>query len=185
MMSQALIKPILKFYWQLAILKAKPEDSPYSSFLMIATGLLYALTMLMQWALLDLDLPIYFLGSLGAVVSLILSYAGFTYILLAFRNLTSRLVQTLTCLFATHTIVHLCVSPIMLFSPLMTPKNLANPVFFMFGMLYLFIILGLSIWEFLITAHIYKSALNATVMQAILAAIGLDAINILTVTLWQ
>lgn len=52
-------------------------------------------------------------------------------------------------------------------------------------MIYLFITLGLSIWQFVITAHIYKFALGTTPVKSVLAAFGLVAVNILTISFWR
>ena len=51
--------------------------------------------------------------------------------------------------------------------------------------IYLFVTLGLSIWQFIVTAHIYKFALNTTPIQSVLAAFGLVAVNVLTLSFWR
>jgi len=53
------------------------------------------------------------------------------------------------------------------------------------GVFYLFITLGLSVWQLVVTAHIYKYALNTTSIQSVLAAFGLIAVNVLTVSFWR
>jgi len=45
--------------------------------------------------------------------------------------------------------------------------------------------IGLSIWQLIIVAHIYKNALNVSAVQSAMAAIGLMAVNILTLSFLQ
>ncbi|BCA95802.1 hypothetical protein TUM19329_21630 [Legionella antarctica] len=117
--------------------------------------------------------------------SLILSYILYTYILLFVRGFTPRLVQTLTCLFCVRIIIHCIASPLFLFDPYLAHIHSKNPLFLFIGVIYLFVTLGLSVWQFFITAHIYKYALSTSAIQSVLAAFGVLAVNILTVSLWR
>lgn len=180
-----MIKQLVSYFWQLSVLNEKPENSPYSPALMILSGVLLSIVMIMQWNFSDLDIS----GDIGIVLltalSLTLSFIIYTYALLYFRGFKTRLVQTVTCLFFAHIIIHVLAFPLFALDPYLSHANLKKPLLLFIGVIYLFITLGLSIWQFVITAHIYKYALNTTAVQSVLAAFGLVAVNILTVSFWR
>lgn len=93
--------------------------------------------------------------------------------------------QTATSLYCISIIIHILVIPLLIIAPYLSLANLRNPLFLFIGILYLFLSLGLSVWQFVITAYIYKFALNITAIQSALAAFGLIAVNILTISLLQ
>ncbi len=180
-----MIKLVFLYYWQLTLLKETPDKSPYSTTFLGISAIVLGLVMIAQWSLSDFEQSYDFLNTTMTAISLVLSYMAYTYGLLYFRKLSSRWVQTLTCIFCTHSIIHLIASPLIIIAPYLAHANLKSPVLLLVGVLYLFFTLGLSIWQFVVTAHIYKYALNTTPTQSILAAFGLIAANILTVSLWR
>jgi hypothetical protein len=184
-MNINMMKLIFFYYWRICLLKESPENTPYSLFLMGLSAILLALILIVQWQFSDSVFANDFSTTLIAASSLILSYILYTYALLFFRGVRSRLVQTLTCLFATRIIIHILASPLLLLDPYLSHVHLKNPIFLFIGVIYLFITLGLSVWQFVITAHIYKYALNTSAIQSVLAAFGVLAVNILTVSLWR
>lgn len=179
------MKEILNYFWQLSLLKANPEQTPYSQILMGFSAITLGFIMCIQWMISDFDANYDFLNTAFTSISLVLSYFIYTYVVLFFRGLASRWVQTITDLFCTHSIIHLLASPLVILAPYLSQANLKNPLLLFIGVIYLFVTLGLSVWQFVITAHIYKSALDTTSMQSVLAAFGLIATNILTVSLWR
>lgn len=176
---------LFRFYWQLSLLKENPGNNPYSPFLMGLSAILLGLVMMIQWSFSDFENSYDLLNTAMTSVTLISSYMAYTYALLFLRGLSYRWVQTLNCLFCTHIIVHVLASPLIMLAPYLAQANLKSPILLFIGVLYLFLTLGLSIWQFVITAHIYKSALNTTSIQSVLAAFGLIAVNILTVSFWR
>lgn len=179
------LKLLFSYYWRLSLLKETPENSPYSVFLLIVMSVLFSIIMLIQWDIAELDFSRDWTLSLMMAMSLILSFIFYTYVILKFQNLASRLVQTSTCLLSAYIIIHVLATPLFLIDTYLSAENLKTPIFLFIGMIYLFITLGLSIWQFAITAHIYKFALGTTPVKSVLAAFGLVAVNILTISFWR
>jgi hypothetical protein len=179
------IGQIAIYYWQLSIFRKTPEHSPCSSFLMGLMGMILAWVICIQWRFSDNDFSDDLGNTILTVASLIISYLAYTYVVLFIRGVAPRWVQTVTCLFATHILVHIVASPLLLLSPYLMHVNFKNPLYLFIGVLYLLTTLGLSVWQFVITAHIYRYALNATALQSVIAAFGLIAVNILTISFWR
>ena len=176
---------VIDNYWDICLLKESPENTPYSITRVFLSGIVLALIMVIEW---DYS---YFTSSadmgtnLFVATSLILSYVIYTYIVLFLRGHTPRLVQTVTTLYCTSIIIHIMIAPLLLISPYLSQIHLKNPLLLFLGVLYLFLSIGISVWQFVITAHIYKHALNTTPIQSVLVAFGLIAVNILTVSSLQ
>lgn len=179
------LKQIYFCYWNVTRLKESPENTPYSLALFVMSILLFTLIMLIQWSFSrsnsSHDLLLVF--SMG--LSLVFSFIIYTGVILYFKGFGSRFVQTITSLLYAHSIVHLLAFPLFIIDPHLNHSNLKNPIFLIIGVFYLFITLALSVWQFVITAHIYKYALNTTPLQSVFAAFGLIAVNILTLSFWR
>ncbi len=172
-------------YWDICLLKDSPENTPYSITRMVLSGILLVLLMTIEWDYSYFDSSEDLVNNVFISVCLVISYIVYTYLVLYLKGLTSRLVQTATSLYFINIITHILVIPLLILAPYLSLTNLKNPLFLFIGILYLFLSLGLSVWQFVITAHIYKFALNTTAIQSVLAAFGLIAVNILTVSLLQ
>lgn len=183
-MTMGIIKQLFFCYWNLSLLKNSPENTPYSMPLLVFSAVLLSVLLSIQWSYSSFvfadDLLLVFCAS----VSLVCSYFIYTAAILFFKNLKARLVQTLTSLLFTQSVVHVLAMPLFIIDPYLTQNNLKNPVFLFIAVLYLFATIGFSIWQFIITAHIYKYALNTTPVQSVFAAFGLIAVNILTLSFW-
>jgi hypothetical protein len=172
-------------YWDIFCLRESPENTPYSIARMISSGIMLFLLILIEWNF------SYFRSSENIVnnaltsICVVLSHVVYTYFLLYFKGLAARLVQTITTLYCVNIIIHILVIPLLLFAPYLSLIHLRNPLLLFFGIFYLFLSLGISVWQFVITASVYKFALNITPIQSVLAAFGLIAVNILTVSLLQ
>lgn len=176
---------LIKRYWQVAIFKESPENTPYSSFLLFVVAFLFFVLVLLQWYLADFrgefDLPI----SVLAALTLICSYFVYTFVILKIYRKAHRALQTLTALLASHMIVHFCAFPLLLIAPLIIGTKL-NAMFLLFiGIVYLILTLLLTLWQFMVTIHIYKQAMDVDYLSAVLAGFGLLACNILIVSFWQ
>lgn len=176
---------VLDRYWDICLLKESPENTPYSITRMFLSGILLALIMVIEWNFSTFTSSADVGSNLFIATCLILSYVIYTYIVLYLRGYTSRLVQTITTLFYISIIIHIMVAPLLLISPYLSQIHLKNPLLLFVGVLYLFLSIGLSVWQFVITAHIYKHALSTTSIQSVLVAFGLIAVNILTVSSLQ
>lgn len=180
-----MIHLILDRYWDICLLKESPENTPYSIIRIFSSGVLLALIMVIEWNFSYFTSSLDIGANLLVATGLLLSYVIYTYIILFLRGLTSRLVQTVTALFYSSVIIHILVAPLLFLAPYLSQIHLKNPLLLFLGVLYLFLSIGLSVWQFVITAHIYKYALNTTPIQSVLAAFGLIAVNILTVSSLQ
>ena len=180
-----MIKQVFSYYWQICLLKISPHNTPYSYFLLGLSAFLLALVMVIQWSFSDVVFSDDIYITLLAVLSLLLSFYIYCYLVLYFRGRIGRFIQTLTSIFFAYLIIQIIACPLLLLDPYLLHANLKNPVILFFGVIYLFISLGLSVWKFVITAHIFKYALSTTAIQSVLAAFGLLAVNILTVSIWR
>lgn len=172
-------------YWDICLLKESPENTPYSITRMVLSAVLLALLMTIEWDYSYFNSSEEMINNVFISVCLIISYIIYTYLALFFKGLTPRLVQTATSLYCINIIIHILVIPLLIIAPYLSLANLRNPLFLFIGIFYLFLSLGLSVWQFVITAYIYKFALNITAIQSALAAFGLIAVNILTISLLQ
>ncbi len=152
---------------------------------MTLSAVCLGLIMILQWTFSDVDSTYDLSNTVMTALGLILSYLAYNYIVLLVRGFTPRWVQTSTSIFSTHFIIHVIASPLVLLSPYLLHLDVKNPALLFIGVIYLFLTMGLSIWQFVVTAHIYKFALATTRSQSILVAFGLIAANILTVSFWR
>lgn len=176
---------LIKRYWRVSIFKETPDETPYSWFLLIMITLFYYALVMMQWMIAEVGQASPPRGSFLAVMLLILSYALYTYALLVVFRLKSRVIQTLSCLYAGHAIVHLFALPLLLSSFGITSAGLSEPVLRFVSIIYLVATLMLTVWQFMVSVHIYKHALGIDYLAAILASFGLLATNILTISFWR
>ncbi|KTD59848.1 hypothetical protein Lsai_0492 [Legionella sainthelensi] len=172
-------------YWDICLLKESPENTSYSISRMVLSGFFLALLIMIEWDLTSFKSSDDVVSSALISIFLIFSDVIYTYLVLSFKGFAARLVQVVTSLFVINIIIHLLVLPLLLIAPYLSQFHLRTPLFLFLGIIYLFLSLGLSVWQFVITANIYKFALNVTMIQAVLTAFGLVAVNILTVSLLQ
>lgn len=177
---------LIKRYWQVSILRETPDNTPYSKLLMGIITLFFFFLIILQWMIADVE-QVFTSSSVSilAGASLLASYAVYTFLLLLAFRVSNRFVQTFTSLLASHAIVHLFAFPLLLVTPWLLEANAIQPLALMVGIVYLILTLVLTIWQFMVTVHIYKHALMIEYMPAVLASIGLIACNILVVSLWR
>lgn len=180
-----MLQLIFDRYWDICLLKESPENTPYSISRMVLSGILLALLMTIEWDYSNLNSSEDLINNAYISICLMISYVIYTYFVLYFRGVTSRLVQTVTTLYFINIIIHILVIPLLILAPYLSQIHLKNPLLMFIGIIYLFLSLGLTIWQFVITAHVYKYALDSTAIQSVFAAFGLIAVNVLTVSLLQ
>ncbi len=96
--------------------------------------------------------------SLITAFLLLISYAGYTALLLLAFHMSNRVVQTLTCIFAGHTFVHLIAFPLLFLEPWFTQTESNESIIVLLGIIYLILTFALTIWQFMITsAYIYST----------------------------
>jgi len=176
---------LIKRYWLVALLKESPENTPYSPFLMLMVTLVFFILILLQWYLADIKHGFNLAISILAALTLLCSYFVYTFVILKIYRKAHRALQTLASLLACHMIVHLFAFPLLLATHLLVGSDLNQGILLLIAIVYPVLTLLLAFWQFMVTIHIYKKALELDVLSAILASFGLLACNILTVSIWQ
>lgn len=176
---------LIKRYWQVSLFKETPANTPCSPLLLGAISFCFYLLIVLQWVIADVEQQFSLTTSLIAGAALVASYGIYTFALMLAFRLSSRLIQTLTCLLASHIIVHLFAFPLLLVTPWLTETNIVEPLVLLVGVVYLILTLILTVWQFMVTVHIYKYALAINYFAAVLASFGLLASNILIVSFWR
>jgi len=171
-------------YWRVCVFKDTPANTPYSSFLLVFVAALFFLCVLLQWFFFNSMSQVNFNDILIIGLILVTSYVFYTILLLFLFHKSARMVQTLTCLLACHTIVHAVALPLLWMMSLLNVSNSPGLLSFVLGVFYLVLSLLLSVWQFMITAHIYKHALMIKTFAAFLASLGLLGANLLMVSFW-
>lgn len=146
---------------RLLLLRAGPQDLPYSAAL---TRWVALLAMLVAFLQSRLTLPA--LPALSAAVHALASIAvlaGFTQLLLQLRGLQSRAQQTVNALFITGSVMTLLLLPMLALLAPHLVKLAENPDLLPGATLPLLPTLGmvvLSVWNFVVSAHIFRNALD-------------------------
>lgn len=179
------MNPLFSYFRELCLCQQMPKNCPHAPVLLGIVAMLLTMLITLQWWITDFGVSSDLLILGFTAISLVCSYVIYTLALLLFRQLIRRAVQTLTCLFATHLIIHCYAMPLILLAPYLMKVDLSSPVVLFLAVIYLFLTLALSIWQVIVTAHIYKYALDATPVQSVMAAFGLIAVNILTLSFWR
>ncbi len=176
---------LIKRYWDVSCFKETPDNTPYSLLLLLLVACCFLLLVVMQWMLADVEGLFTFSTALLAGFTLLLSYGLYTLGLLYVFKVSNRTVQGLTCLLAGHALVHLFAFPLLLLAPLFAVAQMPALLAFILGVIYLVLTLALTIWQLMVSVHIYKHALSIAYFPAVLASLGLVACNILMVSLWM
>jgi hypothetical protein len=156
---------------RIALFRAGPQDFPYAP---VLTGVLVPLMVLAAFLQYRLTLPLP-QAAVHAVVS-VAALAAFTFVVLQMRGLTNRFRQTLDSLFAIDTAMTLLLlAPLAALAPHMI-RIADNPDLARsetLPPLPALAVTAVSLWNFLVSAHIYRHALNAHFgVGALVALIG-------------
>jgi hypothetical protein len=130
---------------------------------------------ILQWFISNLQQLLPFKTIVPIAFTLTLSYIGYTWVLLALFQLGKRFVQTLSCLFAAHTMIHIFAFPLLISGP-------TTPIL---SLCYLILTFVFAIWQLMVSTYIYKNALSINYFSATMASFGLLACNILTGSFWR
>lgn len=148
------------------LLKTAPQDLPCSSGLMSRIIFIYLLSgLVVQSGMVEPSQSISrMLLNLGIIMF-------FTYVVLSSLKLKARFVQTISALVGVGIIFNLLAWPLLKqLGKEASPEPLAGIISFL--------VLLLMSWELLVTAHIYRHALNAKMGHAIILSLGLFFISI-------
>ena len=148
------------------LLRTAPEDLPYSLRLMNRIIFLYLVSgLVVQSDLVEPSL------SISRMILNLAITLFFTYVVLSSLELKTRFVQTMTALVGVSIIFNLLAWPLL---KQMGEQASAEPLT---GIISIFVLLLMG-WELLVTAHIYRHALNVKMGQAIVLSLGLFFVSI-------
>jgi hypothetical protein len=154
----------------LLFLKAAPQDLPYSSRLLVRIIFLYVGSGLVITS--GVAEPAL---ALGRVVLSLAVISVFSYVLLAALNMKARYLQTVTALLGTGIIFNLLAWPVLSFGNIEQASAIAVQLLSL-------AVIALISWEVLVTAHIFRNALDTKMTQAVLLSM---ALFLVTLTLSQ
>ncbi|MBA4696266.1 MAG: hypothetical protein H2069_02605 [Legionella sp.] len=176
-------KTLLRRYWQVALFKESPANTPYSPMLLIGFTLLFFVLIILQWLVTVQD-NLAFLPTIVIATSLVFTYYLYTFLLLKINKTVNRSIQTITTLLAVHFIIHFLSFPLLLLVPFFTEVSAYPSLVLILGIIYLIATVGLTVWQFLATAFIYRYALDIQLLPSLLASFGLMVFNMLVVLFW-
>ncbi|MGQ3888940.1 hypothetical protein ACQUW5_07890 [Legionella sp. CNM-1927-20] len=176
---------LLKRYWQVAIFKETPANTPYSFLLLGLVSLIYLIILLIQWTIADVKGTYSLTNSIFTGIALLLSFGIYTKIILYLYKKGNRFVQTVISLLMSNLIIHCLAFPLLLTTSYFLQADIKQTNMLLFTFIYIISTLVLSIWQFLAIAHIYRCALELSFFAAMLVSFGLLATNILTVSIWR
>lgn len=155
------MKPLLNLFIGICLLRAKPQDVPASSSLMLLTLLAVIVTGLPGTMSLTGGLvSALMMGLLDVALTL-----GLLQIFLTMLKLSSRLVQSATALFGTGVVINLLSLPVLWLAGV-NGEDSANQA--LGGVLYLVLL----VWSLLIMGHILRHSFNLHLGGGVLIAIG-------------
>ena len=148
------------------LLKTAPQDLPYSPKLMARVIFLYLVSGIVIVG--GITEPSLAVGHILLNIGIILF---FTYVLLSSLNLKARFVQTVTALIGTGIVFNLLSWPVLGYGDLeQAPRAVMQIISF--------VVLMLISWEVLVTAHIFRHALNTKMTQAVLLSMSLFFVSL-------
>ena len=152
---------LIKYFIELCLLRKGPQDVPASQALLITTGALLILT-----AVLSDQLHGDLFGKLTFALAQVALLSTVVWIVLSIRKVPERIVQTLTALYGSGTLIQLLIWPFRAQIIGMEDPQQAQE-----AVLPLMAIVGFAVWSFIIMIHIYRNALDITRGKAIMISI--------------
>jgi hypothetical protein len=148
------------------LLKTAPQDLPHSPGLVVRVIFLYFLSgIFVQSSVVDTSL------AMNMMVVNIIMLLTFAYALLSLRRLNVRFFQTISAVFGTGVIFNLLAWP---FVGMIGVEGLSDFVTSLIALL----MLSMLSWELLVTAHIYRNALNLNMVYSIMLSFALFFISV-------
>lgn len=159
-MNITLLKQFFDVFWSVCMLKKGPQDIPSSVLLLVITFLVSALVDILN---LSITVPATAFPVLLAMAlvysSVLMASLAIIMWLLKYRQ---RIVQTLSAIFGTGTIISLVALPLLL---MLMQKPDEPSIFSIF-------VIAIQFWSLAVTAHILRFALSVPMLLAGLLAFG-------------
>ena len=148
------------------LLKSAPQDLPCSVGLMWRVIFLYLISgMVVVGGMVEPSLAMArMLLNIGIILF-------FSYVLLSSLNLKARFVQTITALIGTGIVFNLLAWPVLNYGDIEQASAAAMQILSL-------VVLMLISWEILVTAHIFRNALNTKMTQAVLLSMALFFVSL-------
>ena len=148
------------------LLKTAPQDLPYSTGLMGRVIFLYLISGIVVVA--GTVEPSLAMARMLLNIGIILF---FSYVVLSSLNLKIRFVQMVTALIGTGIVFNLLAWPVLIFNDTEQISEFALQLFSL-------LVLMLISWEILVTAHIFRNALNTKMTQAVILSMALFFVSL-------
>lgn len=161
------MRAYLNVFLDLILLRSGPQDIPRSRFLFWLTFSLMFMIAMVQGAF--IFEPVRNLAFNLFDVTLLLLFVHF---LLMFYRVLPRFWQTMCALFGVSIVFRLLELPAYVFIQA-NPQNWTNPVFILCIML----VLGLQICHIFVMGHIFRHAINHTMLAGVTAAMAYVVVN--------
>lgn len=173
---------IVQNYWRVTVMRDTPANTPYSPTMLALASFLFLLIVSVQRALAvkDADLA----SSLAGGIIILFSYYLYTYVVLRMSAKKNRFVQTLSCLLFSYLIIHLMAFPLIIITQYLVGQENSLVVVYILMILFL-CALFLAIWQFLVTASIFRHALDLSFFQGIMVCLGLVGFSIVILSIVQ
>ncbi|MES0326758.1 MAG: hypothetical protein ABUK13_01085 [Gammaproteobacteria bacterium] len=148
------------------LLKTAPQDLPYSTGLMGRVIFFYFISgIVVVGGMVESSL------AMGRMLLNIGIIFFFSYVILSSLNLMTRFVQTMTALIGTGIVFNLLAWPVLIYSNMEPASEFAEPLLSV-------VVLMLISWEILVTAHIFRNALNTKMTQAVILSMALFFVSL-------
>lgn len=170
---------LITLLWDICRLRKGPEDMPYSPMLL---GWLVGISVLLGWY--QFSYRAEFAVALWHAILMLSASMMFTALILYVKGHLSRLVQTLTAIIGVNVLMNIIVMPLVLLQPFLVvtePVKTFNFTLFLI-LVVVMIQLFLNVWLIIITAHIFRRALDTNFATGALVAIAMLGLDIILIT---
>jgi len=163
---------LLRLFWNICLLRAGPEDVPYSQSLFAFISAIYlGLLSLQVMMFADKHTGVMLIATLAGYLLL----AAYIYTLLSFNKVAERFLQTTTAVLTSYIIIHtfsFIISAVLVHAALglFPTDSVMHNIIAFFVMIF---ILVFNIWIITIMVHIFRKALSSKLLPAVLAVLGL------------
>jgi hypothetical protein len=156
-----------KTFILLCFFKVETHEVPYSKSLLFLVAVFF---LLLKGVALS-----HGTAAVAIVVLQLVLYMLFVYVILRFRQMPGRYVQTLLALLGTACVMAVVILPISFLPMNLLPMNLLR----MIGLIFL-------IWHFAVVSHIVKSSLELSTGSAVMITLGFEILRMLiTYQVWM
>lgn len=148
------------------LMRSGPQDLPYSQKLLRLLTVFYVITgMLAFRSMLDSE------TALSNMILDVLVMFGYTWLLLRTFDRRARFVQTMTAMLGIGILFHLLAWPLLMQTQVIEGEQMISPGASLF-------MLMLLAWSLMVNAHIYRQAMEFSLMSAILLSFSLFFISL-------